>query len=411
MENTNEKQEFEFSLVSFLKIFKGKFKMLVAIGIIAAILGGTIGALSVVVGKKTYGNLLAFYFPTPEQTGYSTVIPLLESDLFTENILIGTKTVEVTDAEGKTINVKIPDLPYSAEEEAELVKYETTKLQLTKNIKDYKSTLKALPLEINNLKSQLDAANSAYTPLKEEYNRLWTVYSEGLSSTAYEKITALESSDEYVTAKNNFNNAQKAYDTKVIEQTTISEELFKAEKTLIQSTEKANEIINALRAEWRKNSVNKELVENFHSYVSYSFTKDGTPLQINTSNKEDTSGKFLYIDVRVPENLELANKIINNILDDIAEFVISNTTPVEKNDQIECMRISSGEAKDVNKDSLIKNALIYAIVFFAALEAITCLAILGSYLKRTFFPAIEKEAVAIEDGEKNTEISDGKDNQ
>ena len=395
MENTTEKQEFEFSLISFLKIFKGKLKMLVAIGLIAALLGGTIGALTVTVGKKTYGNLLAFYFPTPEQTGYSTVIPLLESDLFTENILIGTKEVEVTDAEGKSIQVKIPDLPYTSDEENEVAKYEAEKIKLAEDIKNYKNALNSLPLEIENLKSQLEAATGAYNPLKEELTELWTVYSDKLSTDALAKINTLESSEEYVTAKNNFLNAQKAHGEKVIEHATASENLFKAEQARDEAVEKSNEIIDVLRAEWRKDPVNKELVEDFQEYVTYSFTKDGSPLQINNQLKEDTSGKVLYIDVRIPENIALADKVIGNILNDIADFVISNTTPVEKNAQIECMRISSGEAKDVNEDSLIKTILIYALIFFAAIEFITCLGIVCSYLKRTFFPAPEK-AVATE---------------
>ena len=404
MENTTEKQEFEFSLISFLKIFKGKLKMLVAIGLIAALLGGTIGALTVTVGKKTYGNLLAFYFPTPEQTGYSTVIPLLESDLFTENILIGTKEVEVTDAEGKSIQVKIPDLPYTSDEENEVAKYEAEKIKLAEDIKNYKNALNSLPLEIENLKSQLEAATGAYNPLKEELTELWTVYSDKLSTDALAKINTLESSEEYVTAKNNFLNAQKAHGEKVIEHATASENLFKAEQARDEAVEKSNEIIDVLRAEWRKDPVNKELVEDFQEYVTYSFTKDGSPLQINNQLKEDTSGKVLYIDVRIPENIALADKVISNILNDIADFVISNTTPVEKNDQIECMRISSGEAKDVNEDSLIKTILIYALIFFAAIEFITCLGIVCSYLKRTFFPAPEKAVAA--DGDDDKENSD-----
>lgn len=404
MENTTEKQEFEFSLISFLKIFKGKLKMLVAIGLIAALLGGTIGALTVTVGKKTYGNLLAFYFPTPEQTGYSTVIPLLESDLFTENILIGTKEVEVTDAEGKSIQVKIPDLPYTSDEEKEVAKYEAEKIKLAEDIKNYKTALTSLPLEIENLKSQLEAATGAYNPLKEELTELWTVYSDKLSTDALAKINTLESSEEYVTAKNNFLNAQKAHGEKVIEHATASENLFKAEQARDEAVEKSNEIINVLRAEWRKDPANKELVEDFQEYVTYSFTKDGSPLQINNQLKEDTSGKVLYIDVRIPENIALADKVISNILNDIADFVISNTTPVEKNAQIECMRISSGEAKDVNEDSLIKTILIYALIFFAAIEFITCLGIVCSYLKRTFFPAPEKAVAA--DGDDDKENSE-----
>ena len=218
------------------------------------------------------------------------------------------------------------------------------------------------------------------------------------------KINTLESSEEYVTAKNNFLNAQKAHGEKVIEHATASENLFKAEQARDEAVEKSNEIIDVLRAEWRKDPVNKELVEDFQEYVTYSFTKDGSPLQINNQLKEDTSGKVLYIDVRVPENIALADKVISNILNDIADFVISNTTPVEKNDQIECMRISSGEAKDINEDSLIKTILIYALIFFAAREFITCLGIVCSYLKRTFFPAPEKAVAA--DGDDDKENSD-----
>ena len=68
------------------------------------------------------------------------------------------------------------------------------------------------------------------------------------------------------------------------------------------------------------------------------------------------------------------------------------------------MRISSGDAKDVNEDSLIKTILIYALIFFAAIEFITCLGIVCSYLKRTFFPAPEKAVAA--DGDDDKENSE-----
>ena len=107
--------------------------------------------------------------------------------------------------------------------------------------------------------------------------------------------------------------------------------------------------------------------------------------------------------------MALADKVITNILDDMSEFVISNTTPVEKNDQIECMRISSGVAKDVNEDSLIVTALIYALIFFVAIEALACVLIVCSYIKRTFFPATEK--AAIEDGDESKKNADNTDNE
>ena len=408
MENTTEKQEFEFSLVSFLQIFKGKLKMLIAVGLISAILGGTVGALVFTVGKKTYGNTLAFYFPTPEVTGYSTVIPLLESDLFTENVLIGTKTVEFSDADGTKADIKLPDLPYTEDEEKTLTKHEFDKLSSTQKIKDLKNELKELPYELNLLKSTLDEATNEFTPIEKEYDRLWKVYADSLVEDAKDNLNAIQAS--YDEAKANLDKAQKAYDDCFATQKAKEKELFLAEKTLTEATEKSNEIINKLRAEWRRSPENKELVDDFHENVTYSFTKDGSPLEIKNTTVEDTSGKFLYINVRVHEDQALADKIITNILNEISEFVISNTTPVEKNDQIECIRISSGDAKDVNDTTLVKSILIYTLIFFAAVEVIACLLIICSFLKRTFFPKAEPTVDCIEEGKRESDETDANEN-
>ena len=380
MENTTEKQEYEFTFVSFLKIFKGKLKMLLAVGLISAILGGTIGALIFTVGKKTYGNTLAFYLPTPELTGYSAVIPLLESDLFTEKILIGTKTVN---------GIKIPDLPYSAEEEALIIEYESKKLQATEDIKILKSRLKTLPSEIENLKAQYEAARSTYSPFKEERDKLWAVYDTELAKDAKERLDALEANPEYQKAKAEFEVAQKSYNDTVIQQAEATEKLLTAENVLTEVTEKSDLIVNKLSAEWKKDPKNKKLVDAFHKNVSYSFTKDGKPLDNTYQTTQDTSGKFLYIDIRIPENKELANKIINNILSEISEFVISNMTPVEKSDHIKCMCISSGEARDVNDDTLFISIAKYSLILFAIFEVLAILFILASHFKRIFFPSSE----------------------
>ena len=399
MENTNEKQEFEFSLSSLFKIFKGKLKMLVAIGIIAALLGGIIGGLTVVVGKKTYGNTLTFYLPTQEQTGYSKVIPLLESDLFTESILIGTKDIDVTDKDGKTISISIPDLPYSADDEKKLAEYEIVKIQAAENIKEYKTRLKTLPFEINNLKTKRDAASNAFSPLSEVYNRLWTVYSNDLSAVALEKITALENSEEYITASTNYAAAQKAYNDAVIEESQLAEKLFLEDKAFSDANEKSEEIIAKLRSEWTKNPENKKLIENFHKYVTYSFTKDETTPTTNNTTQEDTSGKFLYIDVRIPKDINFANDIINNITEKIGDFIISNTTPVENYDQIQCVKISSGEAKDVNKDLILSTIIKFTLIAFFAAELITCLIIIFSHVKKNLFASANVASTSVEKDE------------
>ncbi|MBE6533798.1 MAG: hypothetical protein E7678_02345 [Ruminococcaceae bacterium] len=395
MENTTEKQEYEFTFVSFLKIFKGKLKMLLAVALISTILGGTIGALVFTVGKKTYGNMLAFYLPTPELTGYSAVIPLLESDLFTEKILIGTKTVN---------GVKIPDLPYSAEEETLIIEYESKKLKATEDIKVLKSRLKTLPSEIDNLRAQYEAARSTYSPFKEERDKLWTVYDDKLAADAKARLDALEANPEYKKAKAEFDAAQKIYNDTVIQQAEATEKLLNAENTLTEVTEKSDVIVNKLSSEWKKDSKNKKLVDSFHKHVTYSFTKDGKPLDNINQTIPDTSGKFLYINVEIPEDKDLANKIITNILSEISEFVISNMTPVEKSDHIECLCISSGEARDVNDDTLLISIGKFSLIFLAIFEVLAILAILASHFKKIFFPTPEPTVDCIEEGNKeNTE--------
>ena len=171
-----------------------------------------------------------------------------------------------------------------------------------------------------------------------------------------------------------------------------------AENSLLEATEKSNEIINKLQNEWRNQPENKKLMEKFHENVTYSFTKDGSPLPLDTQTKDDTSGKFVYIDIRIPEDIALADEIITNINAEIGGFVISNTTPVEKNDAIKCISLTTGDAKDLNEDSLLKNIILFALIFFAAFELLACACIVVTHFKKTVFA---DEAVTKTEGSAN----------
>lgn len=402
MENT-EKKEFEFSLVWFLETFRGKFKIIVIVGIIASLLGGTLGVLSVTAGDKVYGNTLAFQFPTPEQTGYSNVIQLLESDLFAENILIGTKSVEKKHND-KTVTIKIPDLKYGEGQQDEVEALELTKLEQAEKIKALKDELKEIPYELNLLKSELDEKKNEHSTIIDNYNRLYDIYSDKLVEDAgvSEQIKALQG--DYDKAMAEINKIQQQYDdaNKLLKEK--EKELFEAEKALAEATEKSEEIIGALRATWISDPKNRELVEIFRESVTYSFTKDGSALPAASAGKEDTSGKFLYINVEIPNDQKLADTIISNILSEIDGFVISNTTPLEKNDEIKCIRLSSGEAKNINNESLISSVIKFALIAVIAAEGLAFATIIIAQLKRTFFPDSDKNEI-----KKATEAADDSD--
>ena len=399
MENNNDKQEMEFSLISFLKIFKGKLKMLVAIGVISAILGGTIGALIATTGNKSYGTTLSFQLPTAEKNEYATIITLLEADQFAESILIGTKTVKVTDAEGVVTEVEIPNLQFTKEDEKKIAKYELEKIKTRKTIEAYYNRVKELPLEINKLKSQLDATFNVYSPLRDEYNRLWAVYSDGLSEDAKEKLNVLENSDKYITAKKDYEAAQAAYDAKLIEQANLNVAIFDEEKSLELAKEAAEIIIEPLREEWIQRSENKSEIKSFRKNVKFSFAKDE-----NDEKSDKIKSKFIHVSITIPKDEAKAEKIVKAISTILPEFVIQNTIPAEEYNQIKCVRISSTVVNDLNDTSLIKSTITYALILFIALEALTCVVIIGAHLKNMYLPLINAEDET--KAEKKEEIED-----
>lgn len=403
MEQNNTKPVIDLSFYSILKMFKGKFKVLVAIGVISALLGGTIGALTVTMGQKLFGTTLAYYLPTPEQSGYSNIIPLLESDMFTENIVIGYKMVSYT-AEEKTLDIKIPDLPYSPEEEAEIAGYEYTKIQATKQIKDLKDELKKLPFELNILKAKLDEKTAAYTELADLLDIYTNTASDQLAQQMKDTIADIEIKLNNARAEKNI--AEAEYNTCLSRQHEADQQLFSLENQLLEVNTKSEKLLYDLRAEWKASPQNRKKMEDLQRYTTYSFTKDGTPILEVSADKEEQTGKFLYISVAIPENQELANKIIHNITAELPEFIIANTSPTEKSDEIECINVTSGEAKNLSKGKLISNIIKFSVITFVIFEAITVIAVISSHIKRTLFP---KEATLDQIERKNPEgeITDG----
>lgn len=396
MEQNNSSPAIDLSFYSLVKIFKGKLKMLIAIAVVSTMLGGTIGALTVTMAKKTYGNTLTYYFPTKELSGYADILPLLESNMFTENILIGTKTVSFTDAENNTTDIKIPDLPYTPEEESELAEYEYKKLTFSKKAKELKDELKEIPFELNILKAELDGVTVTYEDLTELLKTYTNTPAEQFVVNNQETIAAIES--ELKTVREEKHLSEEAYNTCLNRQHEAEQELFEAEKEVEIATKESDKILSTLRNEWRSVDKNKRDIELIQNNVTYSFTKD-TGVILPPTSTEEVDNKFLYIFVEIPENQKLASKIIKNIESELPDFVISNTTPAEKNDDIKCLKISAGEAKNLNDGKIISSIIKFAVIFLVAFEAIAFIAVIASHVKRTVLTDEIKSIPEKNDGE------------
>lgn len=376
MENKNENQEFELSLASLFKIFKGKLKKLVIFGLVAAILGGSIGALSVVLAKKSYGNTLTFYFPTPEKYEYKNVLPLLESDNFAKNVLIGTKEVEYTTDSGKTVKIDILDLDYTKEQEEDVTEYEYTKLASYETIKKLKELLKELPSEISILELKLNKANSDYTLAKDSFDVYMSVNADNLAFK--DTIAELEIQlAELATAKRTaFDEHNKA----LSRQKLAEQELIAAQKSYELAIKKSDEITNELRAEWLTDKDNKKMLDTYKKSVTYSIAHENNA---SSAGKNGEASSFVYVNVSVLDNEELANKIIENIPKEVSDVAIANSTPFEPNDIIECNLVSSARAIELDKTSMVKTAAIFAVIALLAVEIILFIAIVLSYFKKT----------------------------
>jgi hypothetical protein len=87
------------------------------------------------------------------------------------------------------------------------------------------------------------------------------------------------------------------------------------------------------------------------------------------------------------DNEELANRIIENVPEEVSDIVIANSTPFEPNDVIECKLVSSARAIELDKTSIVATAAIFAVVALLAVEIILFIAIVLSYFKKTVVEA------------------------
>lgn len=393
MENKNENQEFELSLASLFKIFKGKLKKLVIFGLVAAILGGAIGALSVVLTKKSYGNTLTFYFPTPEKNEYKNVLPLLESDNFAENVLIGTKEVEYTTESGKTVKIDILDLDYTKEQEEDITEYEYTKLASYETIKKLKEILEELPSEISILELKLNKANSDYSLAKDSFDVYMNVNANDLAFKDTIAKLEIELAELAAAKRTAFDEHNKA----LSRQKLAEQELLLAEKSYDQAIKKSNEIIGELRAEWLADKDNKKMLDTYKKSVTYSISHENNA---SSAGKDGEGSSFVYVNVSVLDNEELANRIIENLPEEVSDTVTENATPLEIHNVIECKLVSSARAIELDKTSMVKTAAIFAVIALLAVEIILFIAIVLSYFKKTVVDSRNEDEKVSENAKK-----------
>ena len=122
------------------------------------------------------------------------------------------------------------------------------------------------------------------------------------------------------------------------------------------------------------------MLDTYKKSVTYSIAHESNA---SSAGKNGEASSFVYVNVSVLDNEELANKIIENIPKEVSDVVIANSTPFEPNDIIECNLVSSARAIELDKTSMVKTAAIFAVIALLAVEIILFIAIVLSYFKNT----------------------------
>ena len=413
MEN-NETREFEFSFLAIFKIFKGKLKAMITVALVAGILGGAFASFILLFTQRFHGNLLTFYLPTSEQSGYSNILPLLESDVFLQKILIDTteetytlkdeQGIPLKDENGNMITevIRVPNLPFSAEDKENFKKYTALKIRSQRVIDELKQYFIDSPYERSVLLETLERKRSDYSTAVSLLNTYMSVQDPTVAGATANKINQLEA--DLKSAAEARNLAEAAYNASIDEYQANSL-IYHTETINVRDyEEKIDNILAPLYTEWKTDSANAKEISLVEDGLEFSFSKNELYPDENGEIEEEKnpSRKFLHVKINLNNNKELAEKLIQNIHTEMEDFIVTHSNPTNSNDVIKVKCVSVPVSDTTFSSSLIVTLAQYGILLVVIAEAIYVAIIVAAYLKKKYIPLIET-------GDNKT-LGDGDDN-
>ena len=410
MENTKN-QDTEFSFATVLKLFKGKLKLVVIIALVAAILGGALGAATVLVKEKNYENTLTFYLPTSEKSDYASAIPLLESELFLEKILIDTK---VEKYEGEQI--RVPDLPFSEEDKEQYKKLSLEIKEAQESITELKRYFPNAQFVLSELEKELSRKSSSYTAAANVFQSYTSPQIDGVIENIKDYKTELNDAlTALKTAATDKKLAEDEYNAFFDEYQNNKKELHNAELTLEDSSEALDQLLAPYYEEWKRDLENENMLYTAKEGIKFALSKEELfPDKYNSTLTEEENKEipkhFLYVNVEISADEELANRIVQNICTELGDFVVLNTTPKESYDTIKASCLSVPNVNESAPASLIPNTVKYAAFTAILAEVLLIAIVLFIYYKRKYVdetPVAQSASASekIEDSIKADELS------
>ncbi len=349
----------ELDLLDLLKILFSKMKLIICAALIAAIVGGVLGAAVTLIGNRDFGTQVEFYI-TPSSPD-SHILHLLSSERFAEKLLLDENGLpENTSGEA-----------YDAALEAKIA-YDAA----NKELAEAKKSSKEAPRELAVIQKTYEEKQKAYN---DAYDLL-AVYKGAGDEVATQPghREKLEQYEEAVAkAKTEKEEAEKAYyaaSQKVLE---INHKLEAAKEDATKAKKLSDELSETVLNAWRDQYGNKEKISLINESITYNYIDVESG---GSSNSE--SRQFLVVNIKVQNDEELAKTLLDNMCETLPVYVEENSNDTDSDEEIECILISTAaEVENLAKNNLVKVVVKFALIATVAVLAITCILVLWMGVK------------------------------
>ena len=374
----------ELDLVDLLKILGAKIKLIVCIALIAAILGGALGAVITLFGKKKFGAQVEFYI-TPSAD--SQVLHLLASERFAEKLLLDENGLP-EGASGEDYDAAIA--AKSAYNEA------------LENLDTARKASKEAPRELAIAQKEYEEKQKAY----EDVYNLLAVY-KGANDVEASKDDHKEKLAEYekqvVEAKAAKDEAENKYYTASQKALDANHKLESAKEDASDSKKLADEISESILEQWRSQGNNRDIISTINESITYSYI-DVATTSTNNSDKKQTN-QFLVAKISVANDEEMAIGLLDRMCEILPGYVeenvvIDDTENVEQ--EVDCILISTAaKIENLAKNSLVFDVIKFALIAMVASLAVTCIIVIWSGVKEQ---DERKKSVYAENGDINAPL-------
>ena len=339
MEENIRTQE-EISLAEIFKILWRKVKVLIFALVIGVIFGGSLGVLTT-FNERYYGTTVEFYVnPKKDENQINNesqygvygaygrhvmdnMTKLLGSESFAEQLLL--------DDDG------LPTKFLSDENRAEI---------------DAKIAEAGTPLAIK--KSAVKTADDARQATAEAQ----VAYNERVQQWETEELPA------YTAGNANAETIKVARDAYLSDVKTSlksaqdAKELAELAET--KAIEDANTAVEAVRALWRETELYEELIVTVTESINYRYYDE------TETDVDDLARSFIYVNVSVLNDEELANDLFDQLLIMLPRYVEKNMAIPSGYIGTNCQRITRlNEVEQTNSGYMLKTAIKYALLFGA----------------------------------------------